>query len=43
MMLESIAKNYKFIEDVQLSSSFIMYMILNESKETLTTTRISEK
>jgi DNA-binding PadR family transcriptional regulator len=40
---ESVAKNYEFIEGAQMSNSFIILMSLNESKEPLSTTQISEK
>lgn len=40
---ESIAKNYEFIEGAQMSNSFIILMVLSESKEPLSTTQISEK
>jgi hypothetical protein len=38
----SIVKNYEMIQGAQLSNSFILLMVLNESKEPLTTTQISE-
>jgi hypothetical protein len=38
----SIIKNYEMIQGAQLSNSFILLMILNEAKEPLTTTQISE-
>jgi hypothetical protein len=38
----SIVKNYEMIQGAQLSNSFILLMILNEAKEPLTTTQISE-
>jgi hypothetical protein len=37
----SIIKNYEMIQGAQLSNSFIL-LILNEAKEPLTTTQISE-
>ena len=40
---ESIAKQYEFIEGAQMSNSFIILLALNESKEPLSTTQISEK
>jgi DNA-binding PadR family transcriptional regulator len=40
---ESIAKNYEFIEGAQMSNSFIILMTLSQSKESLSTTQISEK
>jgi hypothetical protein len=40
---ESIAKNYEFIEGAQMSNSFIILMALCQSKESLSTTQISEK
>jgi DNA-binding PadR family transcriptional regulator len=40
---ESIAKNYELIEGAQMSNSFIILMALSESKESLSTTQISEK
>jgi hypothetical protein len=40
---ERITKNYEYIEGAQISNSFIILMVLNESKEPLTTTQISEK
>jgi len=40
---ESIAKNYEFIEGAQMSNSFIILMALSQSKESLSTTQISEK
>jgi hypothetical protein len=40
---ETIAKNYVFIERAQMSNSFIILLALNESKEPLSTTQISEK
>jgi hypothetical protein len=39
---ESIAKNYEMVEGAQLSNSFIILMALNESKEPLNTTQISQ-
>jgi hypothetical protein len=39
---ESIAKNYEMIQGAQLSNSFIILMALEESKEPLNTTQISE-
>jgi hypothetical protein len=38
----SIVKNYEMIQGTQLSNSFILLMVLNEAKEPLTTTQISE-
>ena len=38
----SIIKNYEMIQGAQLSNSFILLMALNEAKEPLTTTQISE-
>src|SRR5215469_10846176 len=38
----SIVKNYEMIQGAQLSNSFILLMVLNEAKEPLTTTQISE-
>ena len=38
----SIIKNYEMIQGAQLSNSFILLMVLNEAKEPLTTTQISE-
>src|SRR5215211_4328393 len=40
---ESIAENYEFIEGAQMSNSFIILMALSQSKESLSTTQISEK
>jgi DNA-binding PadR family transcriptional regulator len=40
---ESIAKNYEFIEGAQMSNSFIILMALSQSKQSLSTTQISEK
>ena len=40
---ERITKNYEYIEGAQISNSFIILLVLNESKEPLTTTQISEK
>jgi DNA-binding PadR family transcriptional regulator len=40
---EKIAKNYQFIQGAQTSNSFIILMVLSESKEPLTATQISEK
>ena len=40
---EKIAKNYEFVQGAQVSNSFIIVMALNESKEPLSTTKISEK
>src|SRR6476620_11568282 len=40
---EKIAKNYDFIDGAQISNSFIVLMALNNSKESLSTTQISEK
>jgi DNA-binding PadR family transcriptional regulator len=40
---ERIAKNYEFVQGAQVSNSFIILMALSESKEPLTTTKISEK
>ncbi|HEY6534512.1 MAG TPA: DUF4364 family protein [Candidatus Nitrosocosmicus sp.] len=39
---DSIAKNYEMIQGAQLSNSFIILMALEESKEPLNTTQISE-
>jgi DNA-binding PadR family transcriptional regulator len=39
---ESIAKNYEMVEGAKLSNSFIILMALNESKEPLNTTQISQ-
>jgi uncharacterized protein with beta-barrel porin domain len=39
---EKIAKNYQFIQGAQISNSFIILMVLSESKEPLTATQISE-
>jgi DNA-binding PadR family transcriptional regulator len=39
---ESIAKNYEMVKGAQLSNSFIILMALNESKEPLNTTQISQ-
>ena len=38
----SIVKKYEMIQGAQLSNSFILLMVLNEAKEPLTTTQISE-
>ncbi|HET7345212.1 MAG TPA: DUF4364 family protein [Nitrososphaeraceae archaeon] len=38
----AIVKNYEMIQGAQLSNSFILLMVLNEAKEPLTTTQISE-
>jgi hypothetical protein len=38
----SIVKNYDMINGAQLSNSFIILMALNDSKEPLNTTQISE-
>jgi hypothetical protein len=38
----SIIKNYEMIQGAQLSNSFILLMVINETKEPLTTTQISE-
>ena len=38
----AIVKDYEMIQGAQLSNSFILLMILNEAKEPLTTTQISE-
>ena len=38
----SIVKNYEMIQGAQLSNSFILLMVLNEAREPLTTTQISE-
>jgi hypothetical protein len=38
----SIVKNYEMIQGAQLSNSFILLMVLNEAKEPLTTTQLSE-
>ncbi|MGB6592556.1 MAG: hypothetical protein WBE68_13735 [Candidatus Nitrosopolaris sp.] len=38
----AIIKNYEMIQGTQLSNSFILLMVLNEAKEPLTTTHISE-
>ena len=40
---ENIAKNYEFIEGAHISNSFIILLVLSESKEPLGTTQISEK
>ena len=40
---ENIAKNYELIEGAQMSNSFIILMALSQSKESLSTTQISEK
>jgi DNA-binding PadR family transcriptional regulator len=40
---ERITKNYEYIEGAQISNSFIILLVLNESKDPLTTTQISEK
>ena len=40
---EAYLENYEFIEGAQMSNSFIILMALNESKEPLSTTQISEK
>jgi DNA-binding PadR family transcriptional regulator len=40
---ENIAKNYELIEGAQMSNSFIILMTLSQSKESLSTTQISEK
>jgi hypothetical protein len=40
--LSKIVKDYEMIQGAQLSNSFILLMILNEAKEPLTTTQISE-
>ena len=37
-----IVKNYEMIQGAQLSNSFILLMVLNEAKQPLTTTKISE-
>jgi DNA-binding PadR family transcriptional regulator len=42
MLWNSIIKNYEMIQCAQLSNSFILLMVLNEAKEPLTTTQISE-
>jgi predicted transcriptional regulator len=39
---DSIAKNYDMINGAQLSNSFIILMALNDSKNPLNTTQISE-
>ena len=39
---EKIAMNYQFIQGAQISNSFIILMVLRESKEPLTATQISE-
>jgi DNA-binding PadR family transcriptional regulator len=39
---ESIAKNYEFIEGAQMSNSFILLMVLNETNEPLNSTQLSE-
>ena len=39
---ENIAKNYEMIEGAQLSNSFILLMALDDAKEPLNTTQISE-
>jgi uncharacterized protein with beta-barrel porin domain len=40
---KNIAKNYELIEGAQMSNSFIILMALSQSKESLSTTQISEK
>ena len=40
---EKIVKNYDFIDGAQISNNFIVLMALNNSKESLSTTQISEK
>lgn len=40
---EKIAKNYEFIDGAQISNSFIVLMVLNSSKEPLSTTQISQQ
>jgi DNA-binding PadR family transcriptional regulator len=40
---DRITKNYEYIEGAQISNSFVILLVLNESKEPLTTTQISEK
>lgn len=42
LVWESIAKNYEMVEGAQLSNSFIILMVLNESKEPFNTTQISQ-
>ena len=41
-MWENIVMYYEFIEGAQMSNSFILLMALNGSKESLSTTQISE-
>lgn len=39
---DSIAKNYEMIEGAQISNSFILLMVLNETNEPLNSTQLSE-
>jgi hypothetical protein len=39
---DTIVKNYEMIQGAQISNSFIVLMVLNETNQSLTTTRISE-
>ena len=38
---ENIVKHYEFVQGAQMSNSFILLMVLNGSKEPLSTTQIS--
>src|SRR5689334_3429699 len=38
----AIVKNYEMIQGAQVSNSFILLMVLNETTQPLSTTRISE-
>ncbi len=40
---EKIAENYEFIDGAQISNSFLVLMVLNNSKEPLSTTQISQQ
>ena len=39
---DSIAKNYEMIQGAQISNSFILLMLLNETNEPLNSTQLSE-
>jgi hypothetical protein len=39
---DSITKNYEWVSHAQISNSFILLMVLNEAKKTLTAGEISE-
>jgi hypothetical protein len=39
---DSIAKNYEMIQGAQISNSFILLMVLNETNEPLNSTQLSE-